>query len=555
MALNIFGSKSKKATSTNSAKTNEEDKTFVNYLIAGGGSGAMVSMTYFAMMDAYFLYTGKDDARLNIILPEVDQQCTEAKMLEKTSKINGALKNYGMRTSDTTVQPIQLADTMKANGAQTYYSLDEKLFEKELFQSKYELDNPIEGFYRVSTTAAMAAPLCNKKFIEEIESVCREIAEAANDKAIRIGVVASTWGSEGQHFLNSAIPEIIKKTKEILAADKGIRGDEAEKHIRNHLETALFLIGPCNRYPTGRMLDDDVEARNIGFLQFLPDQLIQYTDKYFLFDHDTGTISADSVELKNDQKKHFTALELDAAYVIYMYFSGRLERKEVNGNVFTSKYGTPKNNNTDRDSITLDSDMWKALDSRLRWDACLFYAIRPELGSSIYSVDDREWMNSTFVSTFYRRTKKINSMPGLDRIRRDIIDCYSELIQREEDYAKIMRDIAFTHTKWNEQDSDRVFNDRDMYTKLYSFKDIEKLSPLKKTIEKASDENKLKEMNRPDYDYMLDRLTDGINNTYDTRLSVREVNDRLKKSMKQDMTFSRVVIELYRICRVTGGRR
>lgn len=540
----------------NIKKDNSSEKSYVNYLIAGGGTGAMVGMTYIGMMDAYAMYSGKDDIKLNIILPEVDQLCTEAKMLKRTSEINMKLRAGLFRSSDTTVQSIQLADTMKSKGAQTYYSLDEPLFSKELFQPKRELDRPIDGFYRISTTAAMAAPLCNKKFISEIDNVCREIADASNNKAVRIGVVATTWGSEGQHFLNSAIPEIVKKTREILEKDKGVRGKEADSHLREHLETALFLVGPCNRFPTQRNLDDDIEARNIGFLQFMPEQLRNSVDKYFLFDHDNGTVSADDIILSNDQKKHFTALELDVAYTIFMYYSGVISRIDTQGNVITTLYGTPGNDKTDRNSMTLKSDMWRALDSRLRWDACLFYVIRPELGSETYKVEEDEWKNSSFVSTYYRRAKNITYIPDLDTIRSDIYKDYIQLIQREEDFAKMMRDIAFTRTKWDEQDNERVYIDRNNDTKLYSFDDIERLSPLNKTIQKLINENKLSEMNQPNYSYALDSLTTKIEGyNYDTRLTVREANARLKKRMGRNMSFLQVAIELFNICKVTGGKQ
>ena len=383
------------------------------------------------------------------------------------------------------------------------------------------------------------------------EAVEEEVVNSNRKYQVRVVFIGSAHGGEGR--TNLSRHPIILREKCVKAVHERLNLDskQAQEYVENVLKIAVIMVGSVFRFPRIDGLSQDVAGLVAGTLQNYPKDAIESLDAFYLLEHDNMPVQAAQPSYGNEQHKHAHAIELVAFEAMENFFkrtSEELQQLRRNNDrrlltVIIPHYSLPGNLKTDWNSLKIPHEHRIALASRLRFDAMLLLWLRPQFLPDTEKLFESEFLcKMNGASRSYQLRRKTTP----EVLKKDVIDPFNALLERERIFLSWLRDISLTGRDWERgQDPDDTIS-----ADLFPVKEIEKLladDPCSEIMRYAGIRNYMRE-------YDLDRLSKCAGtNPYGSGRTPDYIRSRITfRKNGTPVPFIEIMEQLYDLCADTG---
>ena len=242
------------------------------------------------------------------------------------------------------------------------------------------------GYYRdltLGSVVSSAAMQCALETEEDRNAGFRAIADSVvasnNTYETRVVMVGSGIGGEGRTNLCTHPAMLRKLCVERVMEDLRMEQEQAKAYVEQNLKIAVIMTGSAFRFPAMNGLDQDVAGLVAGTLRNFPEDSAEAVNLFYLLEHDQCPVQATKASDSREQYKHAHAIELVAVAAMEDFFSLSTEHASKKHCPVIPHYSRPGNALTNWENLGLPEEYRQYLSARLRFDAALFYWLRPQL--------------------------------------------------------------------------------------------------------------------------------------------------------------------------------
>lgn len=420
------------------------------------------------------------------------------------------------------------------------------------------------GYYRdltLGSVVSSAAMQCALETEEDRNAGFRAIADSVvasnNTYETRVVMVGSGIGGEGRTNLCTHPAMLRKLCVERVMEDLRMEQEQAKAYVEQNLKIAVIMTGSAFRFPAMNGLDQDVAGLVAGTLRNFPEDSAEAVNLFYLLEHDQCPVQATKASDSREQYKHAHAIELVAVAAMEDFFSLSTEHASKKHCPVIPHYSRPGNALTNWENLGLPEEYRQYLSARLRFDAALFYWLRPQLIQAPEENDPDKIYEAEFLARMFkvktpRKVKEavLNSSVDLEEeIRKPL----KALLAKETMFLEYLGEISLTGKNW-ETDSTPAYG-----STLFNTERIEEM--IGKEIGKKADIRERGGMTGFQFDELTmcpaDRRTEQREeNIYNTRLTM----DELRKQVKyfehgNPRPFQDILRDIYEICSERKERR
>lgn len=526
-----------------------------------GGTGEMCGRSFVMMRDSLALFYKGLEEKLDILYETMD---AGGEVIGEIIKILAADEELGFRDPHTRLAFLELAAKVKAklqkNEEFNLMHAAPEWFRDELLLTKEELEFELDkGYGRNLILGSLVAGLaleCAEGTKEDnaagFKAVADEVVDSNGSYEVRVAFVGGGNGGEGR--INLCLHPAILKSMCVDAVMENLhlQEDQAKQYVDRTLKIAVIMTGAAFRFPRISGLEQDVAGLVAGTLENYPENSARAVDAFYLLEHDRMPVQADKASYGGPQYKHAHAIEIVAFAALEDFFARTdedFERLKNNPDDLTDKvpiiphYSLPGHAKTNWVNLGVPEDYRRALSARLRFDAALFYWLRPQLELTSEQLQKGEIYASEFLCKMYgeKTARKLQASASYEELEEKVIKPFKILIARERQYLRWLKDIALTGTDWEKNNPSGNGSEADLF-------------PVGEII---------RMLENPDVSqcggmtgFCLDRLTEcEEGNEYLTKLTLDKARKLKYVENGKPRAFLGIMSELYDICADRRGRK
>lgn len=432
-----------------------------NYVFGEGGTGVRVLLAtdHYLSSRAYARKGTTENWKL--IYETMDAGAEEIDELQKLQRADKEIDFYG---TSYTVELLKLAESVKEVLARDRMMSLEKIapewFRNELLFTGEQLGrNLLGGYYRDLTLGSVVSAAAMKCALETNEdkragfrAVVDDVVASNNTYEVRVVFTGSGIGGEGRTNI-CAHPAMLKELCiDRVMEDLKMQRQQARAYVERNLKIAVVMIGSSFRFPALKGLDQNIADLVAGTLRNFPDDSAEAVNLLYLLEHDCCPVQASKPSDSGEQHKHAHAIELVAVASIENFFLRDTEDASKKQCPVIPHYSMPGRAFTNWENLGLPEEYRRDLTARLRFDAALFYWIRPQL---IVTSDERN-AGKLYESEILARMFKVKTpkqvedailTSGMD-LDQEIIKPLRALLAKEAMFLKYLREISLTGKNW-----------------------------------------------------------------------------------------------------------
>lgn len=344
---------------------------------------------------------------------------------------------------------------------------------------------------------------------------------------------------------------------------------QAKAYVEQNLKIAVIMTGSAFRFPAMNGLDQDVAGLVAGTLRNFPEDSAEAVNLFYLLEHDQCPVQATKASDSREQYKHAHAIELVAVAAMEDFFGLGTKHASKKHCPVIPHYSRPGNALTNWENLGLPEEYRQYLSARLRFDAALFYWLRPQLilepeeknSDKIY---EAEILARMFKRNTPQQVKEAVLNSGVD-LEEEILKPLKALISKETMFLEYLGEISLTGKNW-ETNSTSAYG-----STLFDTERIEEMTGKeigKKAEEK--DEEKIKKkadicehggMKGFQFEELtmcpVDRRTGkSEENIYNTKLTMHQLRKQVKYfEHGNPRPFQDILSDIYEICSERKERR
>lgn len=396
-----------------------------------------------------------------------------------------------------------------------------------------------------------------------------DVVASNNTYETRVVMVGSGIGGEGRTNLCTHPAMLRKLCVERVMKDLRMEQKQAKAYVEQNLKIAVIMTGSAFRFPAMNGLDQDVAGLVAGTLRNFPEDSAEAVNLFYLLEHDQCPVQVTKASDSREQYKHAHAIELVAVAAMEDFFGLGTKHASKKHCPVIPHYSRPGNALTNWENLGLPEEYRQYLSARLRFDAALFYWLRPQLilepeeknSDKIY---EAEILARMFRKKTSRQVKEAVLSSGMD-LEEEIVEPLKALLAKETMFLEYLGEISLTGKNW-ETDSTSAYGSTLFDTERIeemTGKEIGKKAEEKdeEKIEKKADISEHGGMKGFQFDELtmcpVDRRTgQREENIYNTRLTM----DELRKQVKyfehgNPRPFQDILRDIYEICSERKERR
>lgn len=551
-----------------------------NYVMAEGGTGVRALLAAHMYLSAKAYAAGENGTTENwkFIYETMDAGAEEIEQLQKLVRLDSESEfcdpHYSFhfcRLAEKVKEKLARDNTMSLKKiAPAWYRNGLLLTEEQLERDL------LGGYYRdltLGSVVSSAAMQCALETEEDRNAGFRAIADSVvasnNTYETRVVMVGSGIGGEGRTNLCTHPAMLRKLCVERVMEDLRMEQEQAKAYVEQNLKIAVIMTGSAFRFPAMNGLDQDVAGLVAGTLSNFPEDSAEAVNLFYLLEHDQCPVQATKASDSREQYKHAHAIELVAVAAMEDFFSLSTEHVSKKHCPVIPHYSRPGNALTNWENLGLPEEYRQYLSARLRFDAALFYWLRPQLIQAPEENDPDKIYEAEFLARMFkgktpRKVKEavLNSSVDLEEeIRKPL----KALLAKETMFLEYLGEISLTGKNW-ETDSTPAYG-----STLFDTERIEEMIGKKigKKAEKKDEEKIEKKVDIREHGgmtgFQFDELTmcpadrrteQREENIYNTGLTM----DELRKQVKyfehgNPRPFQDILRDIYEICSERKERR
>lgn len=552
-----------------------------NYVIAEGGTGVRVLLAAHMYLSSKAYAVGENETEnWKFIYETMDAGAEEIEQLQKLIKLDKeskfcdphysfyfcklAEKVKGKLARDNTMSLEKIAPTWYQNGL----LLTEEQLERDL----------LGGYYRDLTLGSVVSAVamqCALETEEDKRAGFRAIADSVvasnNTYETRVVMAGSGIGGEGRANLCTHPAMLRKLCVERVMKDLKMGQEQAKVYVEQNLKIAVIMTGSAFRFPATDRLDQDVAGLVAGTLRNFPENSAEAVNLFYLLEHDQCPVQADKASKSGEQHKRAHAIELVAVAAMEDFFSlstGHASKKHC---PVIPQYSRPGYALTNWKNLGLPEEYREYLSARLRFDAALFYWLRPQLilepeEKNPDKIYEAEFLARMFKGKTPKKVKEAILNSGVD-LEEEIVEPLKALLAKEAMFLEYLGEISLTGKNW-EADAMSAYG-----ATLFDTKKIEEMlgkkigkkkkeeEEKKEKIEERADIQKHGGMTGFQFDDLTmcpaDTMTGEVEaNIYNTRLTMNQLRKRVVYNKQgRNRAFQDILSDIYEICSERKERR
>lgn len=550
-----------------------------NYVMAEGGTGVRALLAAHMYLSAKAYATGGNGTEnWKFIYETMDAGAEEIEQLQKLVRLD---EESGFCNPHYSFHFCRLAEKVKEKLAGDNTMSLEKIapewYRNGLLLTKEELERDLlGGYYRDLTLGSVisaAAMQCALETVEDrnagFRAIANDVVASNNTYETRVVMVGSGIGGEGRTNLCTHPAMLRKLCVERVMKDLRMEQKQAKAYVEQNLKIAVIMTGSAFRFPAMNGLDQDVAGLVAGTLRNFPEDSAEAVNLFYLLEHDQCPVQATKASDSREQYKHAHAIELVAVAAMEDFFGLGTKHASKKHCPVIPHYSRPGNALTNWENLGLPEEYRQYLSARLRFDAALFYWLRPQLilepeeknSDKIY---EAEILARMFRKKTSRQVKEAVLSSGMD-LEEEIVEPLKALLAKETMFLEYLGEISLTGKNW-ETDSTSAYGSTLFDTERIeemTGKEIGKKAEEKdeEKIEKKADISEHGGMKGFQFDELtmcpVDRRTgQREENIYNTRLTM----DELRKQVKyfehgNPRPFQDILRDIYEICSERKERR
>jgi hypothetical protein len=432
----------------------------MNYVFLEGGTGVRVGLAVCHLADCK-AYASKGKAEgWNMVYETMDAGAEEIGEILKLLSDNEQLDFCDPSINFAFLKMAErVKKKLQEEGDFCLEKVAPEWFKNELLLTKEELQRDLlGGYYRDLVIGSIASALamdCAMETQEDKKAGFQAIVDAVvasnNRYEVRVAFAGSGIGGEGRTNL-CMHPAMLKKLCiESVIKELHMQYNDAETYVEKNLKIAVIMLGGAFRFPAIEGLDQDVAGLVAGTLRNYPKDSADAVNLFYLLEHDCMPVQAEFPSDSGLQFKHAHAIELVAVAMIENFFNRTTEEVEKRCPVIPH-YSLPGNSRTNWENLGLPDSYRMAMSARLRFDAALFYWVRPQLilsskernAGKIY---DSEILSKMFGGKTGKRLESAIADIGFD-VDSKMITPLSVLLDKETRWLSYLRDVCLTGKNW-----------------------------------------------------------------------------------------------------------
>lgn len=432
-----------------------------NYVFGEGGTGVRILLAIYQYMSckAYARKGSTDNWKL--IYETMDAGAEE---IEELMKLLKADKEIDFCDPSFFFAFLKLAERVKDELAKDKtMSLDKiapEWFKNELLLTREQLlRDLLGGYYRDLTLGSVVSAVAMKCALETPEdkkagfqAIVDDVIASNNTYEVRVVFTGSGIGGEGRTNI-CAHPAMLKALciNRVMEELK-MQHAQAKAYVENILKIAVVMVGSAFRFPALKGLDQDIAGLVAGTLRNFPDDSAEAVNLFYLLEHDMCPVQASAPSDSGEQHKHAHAIELVAVASIENFFQRDSEKASKKQCPVIPHYSMPGKALTNWENLGLPEEYRQYISARLRFDAALFYWIRPQL---LVTSEERA-TGKMYGSEILARMFKVKSpkqvedaiiASGMD-FDTEVLKPLKALIAKETMFLQYLKDVSLTGKNW-----------------------------------------------------------------------------------------------------------
>lgn len=432
-----------------------------NYVFGEGGTGLRILLALYQIMSSRAYAKKGATENYKQVYETMDAGAEEIEELKKLLKAD---KDMKFNDPAYFLAFLKLAERVKDMLAKDKTMSLEKIapewFRNELLLTREELlRDLLGGYYRdlvLGSVVSAVAMRCALETEEDkkagFQAVIDDVVASNNTYEVRVAFAGSGIGGEGRTNI-CARPAMLKSLCiERVMEDLKMQQEQAKAYVERNLKIAVVMVGSAFRFPAIKGLDQDVAGLVAGTLRNFPDDSAEAVNLMYLLEHDCCPVQASQPSDSGEQHKHAHAIELVAVSCIENFFHRDTESASKKQCPVFPHYSMPGRTLTNWENLGLPEEYRINLSARLRFDAALFYWVRPQLmvtpeernAGKLY---ESEILARMFKAKTPKQVEESIYASGLD-LDQDILKPLRALLEKETMYLKYLRDICLTGKNW-----------------------------------------------------------------------------------------------------------
>ncbi len=432
-----------------------------NYVFFEGGTGIRIGLALYHVLSSRAYARRGAAENWRFIFETMDAGAEEVKVLMRLLESDEKADFY---RSGFFFVYLKLAekvrDRLARNKSMTLADIAPEWLRNELLVTARQLVLDYEGgYYRDQQLASFIASVavdCALKTEEDkkagFSAVVDDVIASNNTYEVRVALAGSGIGGEG--VTNLCTHPFVLKDRCIrqVMEDLRMQREQAEEYVGRILKIAVVMTGGAFRFPAVKTLSQDVSGLVAGTLRSYPEKSAQAVNLFYLLEHDACPVQADMASECAQQHKRAHAIELVAAAAIDDFFCRSTEAVSKKQCPVFPHYSFPGNSRTTWSTLRLPQEYRNSLTARLRFDAALFYWLRPQLIVSSEERNNGKLYESEFLMRMYHaktpRALENHILRNEVDLDREILIPFRALLYKEKQFLKYLREISLTGKNW-----------------------------------------------------------------------------------------------------------
>lgn len=522
-----------------------KDKIYEHYIIYIGGTSVRqaIANTHLRFMEQLY-GNGSGVVPVHTIVPAMDQSNPDINLLEKIFKDEKTILG-----TDQYISIIRLYDYIgqpqddsrqdrKVRTDSRFGEFDHPILNNHLYLPSAVDDLEItHGYCSNQAAGAIVAPQAFEKAVEDdtvkngLNKIIEQVVNSNGNQVIHVVLCgASGWGAEGRTHTNILPEYLFRKCVGKLVGAGRMSEKEAEQHVLDHLLFDVIMHGSYFRFPA---LDKDKDVKRLTRETLVNFDLssAEHIHAFGLIEHDLTCVLAEKPSEYGNQYRHAHAGELAAFDMTEKFIQDPNTEK-----CCVLPHYAAAGPQTNWSTLGVSDEMRRMIISFIRFYAVLEYFLKPQLGTCIADIKEKDLYNTRFMARVYKNYgNDLKSFRTRDDLEKEILTPFWTMYRRAREIVRWIYEISLTGKDWETCDTTLA----EEYTSLFNVEELDRLLNFSKPLPRIDQFN-------------LDSLSEcKEGNPASTGLTPDNVILRLNPSIPGDQyTFMDIMMEIYRIVRV-----
>lgn len=462
---------------------NTESKLFDHYLLCIGGTSVRQALanSHYRFME--WLYRqGSEFNFCHTIVPAMDQANPDLRLLENIAEAEKQIMGTELRLAVIRLSDLQdQAQAESESGQKVQQSsrfgdnkspvIRDHIFftaEDDNLDTKY-------GYCSNQSVGSVIGPQVFEKAFEitgdtnsELSRIVEKVINSNGNQAVHVIFCgASTWGGEGRTHTN-ILPDLLHRKCAGKIVETGRMTEaEADRHVRDHLLSDVIMHGAYFHFPSLEK-DKDVKRLTEETLANFDTDSSSRIHTFALVDHDLTCVLAEKPSEYANQFRHGHAAELVACEI-----TEKLLQRPFDGQRCLIPHYAVAGPQTNWETLAASDETRRMMISFLRFFAILKYFLKPQLGTGLADLDEKNLYYSRILAIAYGAYgSALKEHKTRDDIEAEVLVPFWTMYKRAELIARWICEIALTGRDW--QTGDETFAQK--YTSLFNVEEIKRLT-------------------------------------------------------------------------------